>query len=132
MPDHAGFAAAITVREQVLRTALQSGYANGSDAGKKFTEDLSDSALGMEPDLFLGRPDLNCEGSTNLLVATMPMWGTVKVTQSGVEHLVQMVGEMELTSDAGFPHGPPAADRKTAVELDPSTTTITARRGRRR
>ncbi len=128
MPDHAGFAAAITVREQVLRTALQSGYANGSDAGKKFTEDLSDSALGMEPDLFLGRPDLNCEGSTNLLVATMPMWGTVKVTQSGVEHLVQMVGEMELTLTPDFRTGPPGADRKTAVELDPSTTTITARR----
>jgi len=77
------FAAAITVREHVLRTALQSGYANGSDAGKKFTEDLSDSALGMEPDLFLGQPDINCEGSTNLLVRTMPMWGTVKVTAGG-------------------------------------------------
>ena len=91
------FAAVITVREHVLRTALQSGYANGSDASKKFTEDLSDSALGMKPDLFLGRPDFNCEGSTNLLVATLPMWGTVKITQSGVEHQVQMSGEMELT-----------------------------------
>jgi hypothetical protein len=128
MPDHGGFAAAITVREHVLSTALQSGYANGSDAGKKFTEDLSDSALGMEPDLFLGQPDLNCEGSTNLLVATLPMWGTVKVTQSGVEYLVQMVGEMELTLTPDFRTGPPTAHPKTAVELDPSTTTITARR----
>ena len=46
MPDHAGFAAAITVREHVLRTALQAAYANGSDAGKRFAgdeTDLSDS-----------------------------------------------------------------------------------------
>jgi hypothetical protein len=128
MSDHAGFAAAITVREHVLRAALQSGYANGSDAGKKFTEDLSDSALRMEPDLFLGQPDIDCEGSTNLLVATLPMWGTVKVRQSGVEHLVGMTGEMELTLTPDFRTGPPGADPKTAVELDPSTTTIAARR----
>src|SRR5512143_1782013 len=97
MADSAGFAAAITVRENVLRTALQSAYANGSDAGKQFTEDLSDSALGMAPDLFLGRSDVSCEGATKRLVVNLPMWGTVKVTQSGVEHSVRMFGEMELT-----------------------------------
>ena len=129
MSDHAGFAAAITVREYVLRTALQSAYANGSDAGKRFTEDLSDAALGMEPDLFLGMPDLICEGATNLLVVTMPMWGMVKVTQSGVEHLVQMFGEMELTLTPSFRTGPLAEDRKTAIELNPIilAETITAR-----
>ena len=82
----------------------------------------------MEPDLFLGQPDIDCEGSTNLLVATLPMWGTVKVTQSGVEHLVEMAGEMELTLTPDFRTGPPGADTKTAVEVDPSATTITARR----
>jgi hypothetical protein len=122
------FAAAITVREHVLRTALQSGYANGSDTSKRFIEDLSDSALGMEPDLFFGEPDINCEGSTNLLVVILPMWGTVKVTQSGVEHLVQVAGEMELTLTPDFRTGPPLAEPKTAVELDPSTTTVIARR----
>lgn len=128
MPDHAGFAAAITVREHVLRTALQAGYANGSNAGKKFTEILSDSALGMVPDLFLGQPDINCEGATNLLVTTLPMWGTVKVTQNGVEHLVQMFGEMELTLTPDFRTGPPRANPKTVVEFNPLATTITARR----
>ena len=122
------FAAAITVRKHVLRTALHSGYANGSDTGKKFTEDLSDDTIGMEPDLFLGQPDINCEGSTNLLVATMPMWGTVKVTLGGFEHLVQMFGEMELTLTPDLRTGPPAAHPKTVVEFDPSSTTITARR----
>lgn len=121
------FAATITVREHVLRTALQSGYANGSDTSKRFTEDLSDSALGMEPNLFFGEPDIDCEGSTNLLVVTLPMWGTVKVTQAGVEHLVQMAGEMELTLTPDFRTGPPLAHPKTAVELDPSTTTVIAR-----
>ena len=128
MSHHAGFAAAITVREHVLRTALQSGYANGSNESRKFAEDLSDSALGMQPDLFLGQPDLNCEGSTNVLVVALPMWGTVRVTQSGVEHLVQVFGEMELSLTPHFRTGPPGAEPKTAVELDPITTTITARR----
>jgi hypothetical protein len=106
MPDHAGFAAALTVREHVLRTALQSSYANGSDSGKKFTEDLSGEGIGMVPDLFLGQPDVNCEGATNLLVATLPMWGGVKVTKDGVDHAVEMVGEIELTLTPVFKKGP--------------------------
>ena len=121
MADPAGFAAAITVREHVLRTALQSGYANGADASKKFTEDLSDSTLGIVPDLFFGQPDFNCEGSTNLLVVTLPMWGTVKVTQSGVEHVVQMFGEMELTLTPDFRTGPldtdPIRPRQTSRSI---------------
>src|ERR1041384_2367425 len=124
MSNTAGFAAAITVREHVLRTSLQSAYANGSEAGKKFTEDLSDSAVGMKPDLFIGLPDFSCEGSTNLLVVTLPMWGTVKVTLNGVEYLVQMFGEMELTLTPEFRTGPPYSldptkqKPKTDVELN--------------
>src|SRR5262245_2450389 len=106
MPGAAGFAAALTVREHVLRAALQSGYANGSVSSKRFTEDLTDSSLGIKPDLFFGPTDLNCEGSTNLLVATLPMWGTVKVTQAGVEYPVQVFGEMELTLTPAFRTGP--------------------------
>jgi hypothetical protein len=56
------------------------------------------------------------------------MWGKVKVTQNGVEHLVRMFGEMELTLTPDLRTGPPTAHPKTAVELDPFITTITARR----
>ena len=128
MPDHAGFAAAITVREHALRTALQAGYANGSDSGKKFVEDLSDGGIGMEPDLFLGQPDINCEGATNLLVATLPMWGQVTVTADQVAHVVDMTGEIELTLTPVFTTGPPGTDTESSVVLDKLTTVINARR----
>jgi hypothetical protein len=133
VPDHAGFAAAITVREDVLRTALQAGYANGSDKGKRFAVsvdpafDLSDSAVGMLPELFLGRPDVQCEGATNLLVVTLPMWGRVTITVDQVAHDVDMIGELELTLTPTFRTGPLTAPVKNAVELDQFSTVIAAR-----
>jgi hypothetical protein len=126
--NHAGFAAAITVREHVLRTALQSGYANGADSGKKFVEDLSGDGIDMEPDLFLGQPDLDCEGATNLLVATLPMWGPVTVTDNQVVHIVEMSGEIELTLTPSFKRGPAGTNTESSVVLDQINTVINARR----
>ena len=128
MPDHAGFAAAITVREHVLRSALQAAYANGSDSGKEFVEDLSGDGIGMEPDLFLGQPDINCEGSTNLLVAILPMWGEVTVTVEEAAHIVEINGEIELTLTPTFKKGLAETDLESSVVLDQINTVINARR----
>lgn len=127
MPAHAGFAAALTVREHVLRTALQAGYANGSDSSKKFVEDLSGGGIGMEPDIFLGQLDIDCEGATNLLVVTLPMWGQVTVTVDQVTHLVDMNGVIELTLTPVFRKGPADTDRESSVVLDQFATVINAR-----
>ncbi len=128
MPDHAGFAAAITVREHVLRTALRAAYANGSDSGKTFVEDLSGAGFGMVPNLFLGQPDINCEGAANLLVATLQMWGQVTVTLDGVTGVVDIVGEMELTITPTFTTGPADTDLESSLVLDLLNTVINARR----
>lgn len=129
MPDHAGFAAAITVREHVLRTALRAAYANGSDSSKKFEQDLSGGGIGLRTDLFLGPPDFDCEGSTNLLVATLPMWGQVTVTDDqGTVHLVGVNGEMELTLTPAFRTGAPGTETESSLILDPSRVEIVARR----
>jgi hypothetical protein len=122
------FAAAITVREHVLRSALQAGYANGSDSGKRFTEDLSAGGIGMEPNLFLGQPDLNCEGATNLLVATLPMWGRVTVTVNGTAHVVDTAGEMELTLTPTLKKGIKDTPTEKSVVLDQVNIIINARR----
>lgn len=127
MPDHAGFAAAITVREHVLRTALQSVYANGSDGGKRFVQDLSGDGIGIQPDLFLGPPDIDCEGATNLLVASMPVWGTVTVTRNQVAHVVGIAGEMEITLTPAFKKGLPDSDKEHSLVLDQIVTVINAR-----
>lgn len=128
MPDHAGFAGAITVREHVLRTALKSGYANGSDSGKRFVEDLSGDGLGVRPDLFLGEPDIDCEGATNLLVATLPMWGQVTVTKDQVTHVVGVSGAMEMTLTPAFRTGPTGTPKENSLVLDQIATVIGARR----
>jgi hypothetical protein len=122
------FAAAITVREHVLRTALKAAYANGSDSGKRFDEDLSGGGIDIEPDLFLGEPDINCEGATNLLVATLPMWGPVTVTDDGVAHVVDIVGEMEMTVTPEFTTGPEGSATESSVVVNPITVVINARR----
>lgn len=127
MAEHAGFAAALTVREHVLRVALSAGYANGSDSSKKFVEDLSGDGIGMKPDLFLGPPDVDCEGATNRLVATFSMWGTVTVTQNEVSHDVSVNGEVELAIAPAFAIGPAGSSAESSV-LHPINTVIDARR----
>jgi hypothetical protein len=128
VPDHAGFAAAITVREHVLRTALKSAYANGSDSGKKFVQDLSGGGIGLQPDLFLGEPDIDCEGATNLLVATMPMWGQVTVTTNQIAHVVGLRGEIEMALTPVFKTGPADTPKESSLVLDQIGTEISARR----
>jgi len=119
------FAGAITVREHVLRTALQSAYANGSDASKRFTQDLSGDGLGVQPDLFLGPPDIDCEGATNLLVALMPMWGHVTVVKDQVSHVVGVTGQMEMTLTPEFRTDPSGS---SSLVMNQVGTVITARR----
>ena len=128
MSDLAGFAGAITIREHVLRTALQAAYANGSDAAKTFSEDLSGDGVGVDPTLFLGQPGLDCEGATNSLVVTLPMWGQVTVSVDLVAHVVGVVGEMELTLSPTFRTGPAGSKTESSLVLDQIGTTINARR----
>ena len=128
MAEHAGFAAAITVREHVFRVALRAGYANGSDGSKKFVEDLSADGIGMKPDLFLGPPEIDCEGATNRLVATLPMWGTVTVTRNEMSHVVSVNGAVELAISPAFTAGPAGSSTESSLVLHPINTIIDARR----
>lgn len=128
MAEHAGFAGAITVREHVLRIALQAGYANSDDTSKRFTQSLSDDTIEIEPDLFLGPLDIDLEGATNLLVAKLPMWGTMTVTTDGAAHVVEAAGEMELTLTPAFTTGRQGTDRESSVILDQLATVVEARR----
>ena len=91
-------------------------------------EDLSGGGIGMKPDLFLGQPDINCEGATNLLVVTLPMWGKVTVTDDQVPDVVDMVGEIELTFTPVFRTGEVGTDTESSVVLDKLNTVINARR----
>ena len=70
-------------------------YANG-----QFPSTLAYSLPGGPPDasvsFFLGEPDIACEGTTNLLVVTVPVWGGVTVTETDPV-TVQIKGLIEVT-----------------------------------
>jgi hypothetical protein len=126
MPDHAGFAAAITVRESVLRIALQAGYANGSDSSRHVSLTLFGGPPALEVELFLGQPDIRCEGSSDRLILTLPLRGKVKVTKDQVETTVTVSGEMELAFAPEFRIADPGESSRSVV-LNPNTD-IVARR----
>ena len=119
MPDHAGFAAAVTVRENVLNVALLAAYSNGSFP-KVLEADLPGGPPDVATNLFLGQPELNCEGSTNLLVLTLGLWGPLKVTMNGVEHDAQIAGELEVTIRPVFLPG-------SNLQLSPSDEDVVVR-----
>jgi hypothetical protein len=120
VPDHAGFAAAVTVREHALSVALLAAYANGS-----FPQVLEGDLPGGPPEvaanLFLGLPEINCEGATNLLVLTLTAWGPLRVTLDGAEHVAQMAGELEVSISPVFGPG-------SNLVLEPAAEDIVVRR----
>lgn len=120
MPDHAGFAAAATVREHVLNVALLAAYANGSFP-KALKADLPGGPPEVAADLFLDLPEINCEGATNLLVLTLKVWGPLRVTLDDAEHVAEIAGELEVTIRPEFAPG-------SNLQLEPAVEDITLRR----
>lgn len=120
MADHAGFAAAVTVREQVLNVALLAAYGNGSFP-RQLKADLPGGPPEVAAELFLGQPEINCEGATNLLVLTLNTWGPLRVTLDGTEHLAQIAGELEMTIRPEFAPG-------SNLQLDPAPEDVVVRR----
>lgn len=100
MGNDAGFAAAVTIRQSLLHDKLTATYANGA-----FPSALAYSLPGGPPNasvsFFLGEPDIACEGSTNLLVITVPVWGSVTVTENDPA-TVQVKGLLEVTVEPDF------------------------------
>lgn len=117
MPVHAGFAAAVTIRESVLNIAAAAAYANG-DSGHRFGGPLPGTQIPASVSLFLGPPVISLEGSTGLLVVQMETWGRINITLDGINRRVQIFAELALTLRPVFTAGeeleftPPADEIK--------------------
>ncbi|MFZ1164420.1 hypothetical protein [Mycobacterium sp.] len=118
MGNDAGFAAAVTVRQQSLHDSLTATYANG-----QFPTRLDFPLPGGPPDasvsFFLGEPDIACEGSTNLLVVTVPVWGNATVMEPD-QVILQVKGLIEITIVPDFQRVT-AADSTPVAQLNPGT-----------
>ncbi|MCB0553458.1 MAG: hypothetical protein KDD02_07890 [Phaeodactylibacter sp.] len=120
MPNHAGFAAAVTVREQTLKVAMLAAYANGSFP-KMLVANLPGGPPTIATNLFLDQPEIHCEGSTNLLVLALGTWGSLNVVLDEGEHIVQIVGELEVAISPAFRPG-------SSLQLDPVGANVVVRR----
>jgi hypothetical protein len=125
MGNDAGFAAAVTIRQQVLHDKLTATYANG-----QFPSTLEFELPGGPPDasvsFFLGEPDIACEGTTNLLVVTVPVWGGVTVTETEPV-TVQVKGLIEVTIIPDFQLVTATDPTTQFAQLNPLTTVAVRR-----
>jgi hypothetical protein len=85
MPDHAGFAAAITLRERVLNDALLFAYSSPS-----FSRDQTIPFLGTGPAVllraFLSPPTVTCDATREALVVGVDLPGALTINEpTGVE-----------------------------------------------
>ena len=139
MPDYDSYAAAITIRENVLRTALQTAYVGGSSSSRQFTEDLSHSGATIKPApaLFLGEPDINCngalivpgEGTPGAVIVTQPVRGPVSVTADGQTTTVGIAGQAQIAIAPQLGHGSDKSNIAftafSAVSVPSWTATVT-------
>jgi hypothetical protein len=116
MGNDAGFAAAVTYRQRLLQAKLAASYANGAFP-RTLANDLPNPPPDVSISFFLGEPNVACEGATNLLVVTLPVWGGVTLTESAPA-TVQIKGLIEATI---------APDFQLIAETDPNSGAIITR-----
>src|SRR5215813_1597870 len=99
MPEDAGFAVAVTVRESLINNALLTSYAKNT-----FPRRLSHELPGASPastiDMFLAPPVANCR--RNDLTLTVQMWGTIDVTMTDTKETGNVSAELTLSLNPEF------------------------------
>src|SRR5437764_8121693 len=97
MAEDAGFAVALTMREQLLRDALRVAYGGGD-----FPRTLKTADFGGLPgsptanlDVFLAPPSVACHQNNTMTVA-LELWGQLEATINGVDETAQIHGRLAV------------------------------------
>jgi hypothetical protein len=101
MVHHAGFAAALTMREGLLDDALMLAYASG-DFPHQLRADLPGGPPPARVDVFVAAPRIRCDESLNSLVLTVRMWGDLSVTIDGGTSQRQIDGQLVVRISPRF------------------------------
>jgi hypothetical protein len=106
MSDGAGFAVALTLRQQLLQNALLIAYANN-----KFPRTLNTTSLpggllpGGPPDaglnVFLGPPTIT-SNTGNTLTLALEIWGQISLTMTTVREVAQIDAHLTITIVPAF------------------------------
>jgi hypothetical protein len=101
MPDHAGFAAAIAVKERVLSDALFYAYSS-----EGFSRNQTIPFLGDGPPValigFLTPPTVACDGTRGLLVLGVDVEGFLSYSGPNGKEIQPVVAHAEITSPPDF------------------------------
>ena len=101
MPDHAGFAAAITVRERVLSDALLFAYSRPSFSRVRTIPFLGDGPL-VAITAFLSPPTVTCDGTRNALVVGVDLTGALVFTGPQGKEAQPVVAHAEVAVPPAF------------------------------
>jgi hypothetical protein len=116
VPDHAGFAAAITIRAGVLADAMLSAYAAGSfPSSLPLTLD-GPPVVDLSP-TFLGPPQVQC--LDGILRLTLPVWGPLSVAGLSPDRVVSGAIDIDLQPLFQVDYDDSASPKVNRLELDP-------------
>jgi len=101
MPDHAGFAAAITVRERVLSDALLFAYSRESFSRVRTIPFLGDGPS-VAITAFLSPPTVTCDGTRNALVVGVDLTGALVFTGPHGTEAEPVVAHAEVAVPPAF------------------------------
>lgn len=118
MPDHAGFAVAITVRERVLNDSMLLSYHAGT-SGHRLAAPIPDGPPPVGVDFFLKPPRIRCAGDDPLrFTLHLEGWGPLTIEWDGTTHVRNIRWQMRLPVRARF------TVAGTAITLSPEASDI--------
>jgi hypothetical protein len=125
MLDGAGFAVALTLRQQLLQDALLIAYANSNFPRTLNTASFPGGLLpGGPPDVglnvFLGPPTIT-SNTGNTLTLSLEIWGRISVTMTIVRRVAQIYGHLTITIVPAFV----VSGAELELSLTPENVTVT-------
>lgn len=100
MSDDAGFAVAITVRQNLLNNAILIAYASDTFP-HTLSHDLPDGPPDASIDFFLGPPQITCK-SDNTMTIAVDMWGSMSVTLNSAVQTGDVAAHLTIRIQPSF------------------------------
>src|SRR4051794_39151975 len=98
MSYDAGFGAALTLRESLLKDSLLSAYTGGSFPHWLKIADMDELPAGpprVQLEWFLGPPDINCHAN-NTFTVSVGLWGDISLGEQGAEERGRISGQLAV------------------------------------
>ena len=99
MAEDAGFAVAVTIRENLINNALLTSYAKNTFP-RTLNHDVPGTTLPSAINMFLAPPVINC--LRNKMTIAVEMWGTIDITMTDTKETGNVLGNLTLQLNPVF------------------------------